>query len=156
MLVFANLSFWRTSTLLPFTGRDDISTAPTSFLPVQLFLSAVFRPQLVSFVVCLLNQVHCSWVTGELHSSHAVQRLPSAADKPNVVRLHAVQMSLRNNGFPLAAWRMHCVCSDIRGVRQLRPAWSENLHGCKACCSTRRCLNVLEPCRQSAIVNKAC
>jgi hypothetical protein len=39
------------------------------------------------------------------------------SDRPNVVRLHAAQMSLRNNGFSLAAWRMHCFDSDIRGAQ---------------------------------------
>ena len=68
----------------------------------------------------LLFVLNGFWVTGKLHSNHAVQRLPSATDEPNVVCLHVAQMSLRNNGFPLAAWRMHCFCSDIRGVRQLQ------------------------------------
>lgn len=111
-LEFANLSFQRP---FAFGCRDDFSTSQ--------FSSTLVRRQLLSCVVCLLDQVSCSWVTGKLHSNHAVLRLPSATNKPNVARLHAAQMSLRNNGFPLAAWRMHCFCSDIRGARQLRPAW---------------------------------
>ncbi|KAF2632589.1 hypothetical protein BU25DRAFT_78238 [Macroventuria anomochaeta] len=124
LLRFASLNF-----LADWKFASFCKAATTSRLLLRHFcrlsstLSAVFQLQLLSFVVHLFDQVNCSWVTGKLHPNHAVVRLPSATNKPNVVRPHAAQMSLRNNGFPLAAWRMHCFCSDIRGVRQLQPAW---------------------------------
>lgn len=106
MLAFAYLfffSFVSSRSLLLLVVGDDTSTAPTSLLPPSALLSALFRSHVLAIVICLSGRLNGSGVTGKLHSNHAVLQLPSATDDPNVVRFYAAQMSLRNNGFPLAA-----------------------------------------------------
>jgi len=109
-------TFWASVQRLLLPAANGSSNPPRSRSSTQL------NPQRPVSVSQLLSPQVNEWLLG--YRQVTFQSCCTTAtinDRPNIDRLHAAQMSLRNNGFSLAAWRMHCFDSDIRGAQQLPP-----------------------------------